>query len=64
MPSPEIYSTLEGQIIVCHVDYQTVAEQGTGAMFLVAHILKENVNLLSPYILVPLKKTKEFLFYT
>ena len=44
MPSPEIYTTLEGQIIVCHVDYQTVAEQGAGAMFHVAHILKENVN--------------------
>ena len=46
MPSPEIYTTLEGQIIVCHVDYQTVAEQGAGAMFHVAHILKENVNSL------------------
>ena len=41
-----VYSTLEGQIIACHVDYQTVAEQGTGAMFHVAHILKENINEL------------------
>ena len=46
MPSPEVYLTLEEQIIACHVDYQTVAEQGTGAMFHVAHILKENINEL------------------
>ena len=40
-----VYSTLEGQILSCHVDCQTVAEQGADAMFHVAHILKENIYL-------------------
>ena len=33
-----VNSTLKGQIIACHVDCQTVAEQGTVAMFHAAHI--------------------------